>query len=334
MSVILRLYKFKINVYVVLSVLIILLIYLLARKIFYTDKKRDLIAVLSSVLIGISPGHIYLSQRRVDAIVLEFLIVVGIFLLFKAMKQKVYLVLSLIFFILSIYLNYFTALFILALLLGYGYLNVEKTESSNKKLYLSLIGGLIISTLIILASGFTVKTDTTNLIFNDDNVLYDYKIERLQGSEDSLVSAIFHNKILFYGRTIINNYFYYFTPEFLFIDAGLRPAGSYPKFGLMYIWQSIFLVFGLYFIFRNKIKYKLLLWWLFLAPTIGVCFVNAPSINQSALMILPMHMVIAYGAVEFFKTKNKKSQIFILPLLFFAVILDLLKFINGYYFSL
>lgn len=291
-----RIYKSEINLTVIVSILTIPLTYLLASKIFLKEKKQDLISILSSFLVAISPWHIYSTQVFSQAIIVIFLVMLGVYFLLKANR---------------------------------------KIKVGQKWFYLGLLFGLILTLPIFFRLIKLPYTSKTDLIFNNVNVLNDYKIERSQGSENRLINTLFHNQFIFYGRKIVNNYFYHFTPEFLFINAGLSPDKESAQLGLMYIWESIFLISGLYFVFKRKIKRELvLLLWLFLAPLSAVFLTNAPSVFQSAMMMPAIQILTAFGVIKVFENKDKKIQIFGLAMLFMAVILGLLKFINSYYFHL
>lgn len=84
---------------VIYGSLTVLLLYFLAKELF----ENDLIALLSSFLLAISPWHIQLTRASFESSFSVFWVVMGMWLLVKGFKKPIWWVYSAIPFIISVY---------------------------------------------------------------------------------------------------------------------------------------------------------------------------------------------------------------------------------------
>lgn len=274
--------------------------------------KNNMLAFMTMILIAIAPWHLHLSRVESESNTAVFLIILGVILFLKSIKEKSWLIIpSSLCFALT-YFTYagnhiFTTLLIIGLLFLYRS-HIAKTRFTiiAAFLFLSLSFFIFYHTLF--------GADTTKLsgisIFGDPSIVH-AKIELPRNEHknpQSLFARLVHNRVIFAAERVAQNYVSSFSPEFLFIKGADNKAHNISSFGNMYLIEAPFLFLGLIYLIALKkgTEKKLVLWWFFIAPIAASITKDAPHTNRMFVIFPILSFVTASGIYWFIKDFIKK----------------------------
>lgn len=292
----------------------VVLIYFISLILF---KKKN-IALISALLLTLSPWSIYFSRGAFEVNLSTTIFLGGLLAFIKYVnrsKNEKLLIISLILFGLTLFTqhNYivFSPLFVLSLIIIF-----RKTIKWNRKVFAAV--GLFC--LFIIASYISTTIGGGNkisslLILNDKNVLYN-RVEKLRGDnapKNQFLERILHTRYLGVSYQIGQNYINSFSPIFLFDKGGEKLAHNLGDFGNFYLFDALLLFVGFAALFWNKEKSLLLLLaWFFIAPIPSAVTRDAPT-STRLFTIMPLFILIAsYGAYQilaFLKKRTIKNYI-------------------------
>ncbi|NCN58338.1 hypothetical protein COW99_02540 [Candidatus Roizmanbacteria bacterium CG22_combo_CG10-13_8_21_14_all_38_20] len=318
----------------------IILTCLLVKKLF----NRKNLALLSALLLAISPWHLHLSRVESESNLAVMLVTLAVYFFFKALGgQRKLLILSGLGFALTYYSYHgnhlFTSLLVLTIL-GLFYKSIPRTK-------VSVVAGL----LFLGAAGFIFSktlfsANTTKLsgisIFGDPTVVHS-QIEQprvLNHDSSSLTAKIAHNRLVFALERFGQNYLNSFSPSFLFINGGSNMAHNIPNFGNMYIIEAPFLLLGVVYLIgrvakqgKNRKRYGLVLLWLLIAPIAASITKDAPHTNRMFAVFPVMPIITAMGILYLMDTLNNNIQLrkVILLTLVVGYSLNIMLYFERYY---
>lgn len=313
----------------IFGVLLIVLTYLLVIKL---TGRKDL-ALLTAFLVSISPLSVLLSRVQSDPLVAVFFVLLGFyfFLLWQEKPRFWYLFLNCFFWVISFFAYAAPRIFlpVFALLLFVFYF--RQLTFRQKRL-------LIVAYILVLMLAVFLIFGAPGARFGQINVFQTPRVTLLLEEsirEDSQmpipVVRFFHNKLVGYGRYFLESYFQYLSFDFLFLKGGLPPREVVPNMGIMYLIELPFLILGLYFVFRRRVNWGyLMVSWLLLTPAIlSFSSGETPNVHRFFLAILPIELMVAFGAIEFFKIIRQKKILFWL-----AFVLTIMMLIQNFTFFL
>jgi len=295
------------------------------------------IALLSSLLLAVSPWHINISRAGFEATIALFFVVLGVFALLRTREQKKLWYIAWIPFVIAIYTfnssRYFIPFFSIGLLF-FIWPSWKKTR--KEFMFGSIIAGIILLPLIphLLSKEARLRFTEVN-IFTDAAVVQKANL-RLERDKGSFISKILDNRRVTYGREYLVHFFDHFEPSFLFIKGDGNPKFSIQDVGQLYIIEAPFLVIGIFslFIVCPEIAVFLLFWLL-------VSIVPAATARETphALRILnslpTWHIFIAFGIVVFIARVNsgKKSIYYFICCfaLFIFYLCNFAYYLHNYY---
>ena len=318
----------------------IILTCLLVKKLF----NRKNLALLSALLLAISPWHLHLSRVESESNLAVMQVTLAVYFFFKALGgQRKLLILSGLGFALTYYSYHgnhlFTSLLVLTIL-GLFYKSIPRTK-------VSVVAGL----LFLGAAGFIFSktlfsANTTKLsgisIFGDPTVVHS-QIEQprvLNHDSSSLTAKIAHNRLVFALERFGQNYLNSFSPSFLFINGGSNMAHNIPNFGNMYIIEAPFLLLGVVYLIgrvakqgKNRKRYGLVLLWLLIAPIAASITKDAPHTNRMFAVFPVMPIITAMGILYLMDTLNNNIQLrkVILLTLVVGYSLNIMLYFERYY---
>jgi 4-amino-4-deoxy-L-arabinose transferase-like glycosyltransferase len=275
------------------GVITVLFLYLLVKLI--TDKKR--LAILSGLVLALSPWHILLSRAAFEANVALMFMIIGLWAFFKYLKEgKMFLIIAAISTAVS-FTTYHAERIILPLLylsLGWWYRKELFKKNDLKKLIGGVAAGLIIllpTLLIITTPAFSVRAERVNIL--------GLKTEELLGFVKN--AGIFNNRALLFTREWLSLCTAYFSPKYLFGLENSVPRDIYPDVGPFLIWMLPFLIIGVVeFIRLKNDNWKKLLIMLLIISPLPASLVREPFGMIRALpLIIPMSILIAMGIDKF-----------------------------------
>lgn len=292
----------------ILSSATILLMYFFTQKLL---KNRN-IALIASFIFAILPWSITISRTTGDVTIATFFAFLMGYALLSLMEKfsKFWLitaVLSAMFSIITYAPFRFYAIMIPAL---FFVISIKKTKrvEVNKSLL------LVILTVVVLGMVYSRAASIER--FNQVSIFSNPKTELIlqeQIREDEyqpvLQTRVFHNKVINFSRTILQNTGQYFTLDYLFLSGGYPFRERIPNQGLFYIWEAPFLLIGIYAILKRKKRHEilLLLWWIILLLPTVITFDEIPNVHRNLIIMPAIVIIIAAGIYEFFNVLGKKT---------------------------
>lgn len=242
--------------------LTVLLVFFLVRQLLFEWEKsrKNIVALLTSALLAVSPWHILLSRAAFEQNVATFFIVLGVYLfLVSVHKNGWLLILSVLSFLIS--MNTFNTARIVApvLLVLLLLINIKHVFRYMKLQVVTagIIGGILFIPLFLF-----LLTPQAKLRFAEVNIFSDSSVvltanQEIANDGNAAWSKVLHNRRFGYAVSFMKHYFDNLTPSFLFIKGDGNPKFSIQDVGQMYIWEIPFVVLGLLYIFRKREKNRL-----------------------------------------------------------------------------
>ena len=324
------------------GILTVLAVFFLVKELF----KRNDIALLTSLLLAISPMSIQFSRVAFEANVGVALNVFGILFFLKAFKKPWFLFLSTLMFGLSLHTYQSEKVFIPLLIAVIVYV-FRKQFFSIKKKYILI--SFLISTFICLpliyftlinedalarAKGVSIFSNTSIIEANAD------KIKRDRENNDVL-GLVLDNRRVELAKHVVGGYLSHFDLNWLFIKGDIARHHA-PGMGLLYLVELPFLLIGIYSLifgkFDKRVKIFIILW--FLIVPIPASVTNDVPHAVRAINFLPILQILtAIGIISaLHKVSNFKFQIsnfqiryLISSLLFVLFIFNFAYYLNQYF---
>lgn len=321
-----------------LGVLSIFLSCFLVKELFYQNRSKEKLALLSAFLLSISPWHLHQSRSAMLIMVALFFFMLGLYYFLISLKKPKYLYFSVISFILAIYSYYGMRLIIPIFCLFLLIKNFRYLVKLQNKLLISLIIGFIL--LLPLIIGFLYEPSIVFGRAKNVSIFFDrgvkLRLAELQTGDGvsnipSQVSLFFHNKPYLYSLDIIKRFFVHFDGQFLFLKGDTASPFRIPNMGVLYLIESVFLPIGLFFLIKNKEKNKaMIIIWLILAVIPGALSFLTPTHNRTFNAVFPMVVLIAYGLLSIFKN-IKLNPIILSLILSLSYVISFNFYLNNYY---
>lgn len=319
------------------GILSIPIFFLLLKSLF----KNTWIGIIGSLLLAISPWHIYYSRHASDHLVGTFFLILGVYSLLKMLDYgKVWSLLSSVFLILSIYAYHSNRLFDPILLTLFPFLYPSKIKRKKSSVYLFLIISLILIIPLIYLSFFGPANTRFKMVFITqdidltryvilDHLFREFKINGLLGIILTPYTIFSHENFLtlFFW---IGRYLNYFSPEFLFFTGlNMTYEGIY-GLGVLYLFELPWLILGVYFLFKKKFENRWLVFgWLLLGFIPASLTNNIVSAGRSLIALPAVLTIISVGCFYFIKKlislRNIYLKIFSAALYFLFIILTLIS---------
>jgi len=299
----------------------IAVIYFFLEKLIYleTDKKLQkrikYLPLLASSLLAISSWHIHFSRGGFEVTVGTFFYLLGwyLFLSFKDKHRLISIIMCIISFLIALYTyDIFRFLSILAFL----YIAFDLKIYKKKKSYYFVLPTLLLSLPMIL---FSLTTQGS---------------ERFEStSAFSQIAAVsVWQKILLYPLVYLNNYFSFFSLDFLFNFGDGIGRHQIPNFGELYLWQLPFFLAGIYFLCKQaKSKITFLTFFFFIStPIIAAIAVPSPHALRSLPLVIPSVIATSVGLI-FFIQNLKKLRIMACTIIALIALYQFVFYLHFYY---
>lgn len=271
--------------------------------------KKERVSLLAAGLLAISPWHIVVSRVAIDSDFSLFFFLLGLCLFIYYRKSKGIL-LSFVPFVLGFYSYHATKLFFIPmfpLLLWY----YRKDLFSNRK-----AAGILLAGVVLLFASFVFVARTQSVgrqgifFWNDTNQASAVVNHEREYTTGIALGPLFSNKLAFFGTAIRNNYLEAFSPEFLFLygePSGLKRMFSLLTSGELYVIEAVFLLMGLYVLFKERLA-KLPLLLLLLAPLPSAFILEQSYVNRSIMMVPFLVILVALGINHGYKLAMQRHR--------------------------
>lgn len=320
----------------ILSTLSIVAVYFLLKELFANAKKFS-VPEIATLLLAISPWHIYISRLGHEVNASYAFFIFGLLFFFKFLnREKWNLYLSALFFALSFDSYQSTKLVVPLVLLVLVILYFKTLVANKKTVIVSAIIGLLVA-LPILATSFDqnalIRFKGTSLLSTSEEY---FKVERERLNTDrssgDLIGPIFDNSKVASLRLIAHAYLSHLDPIWLFINEGGEQFKA-PTIGLLYLFELPLIFLGFIFIrsigFPAKTLIFLLAWGLIAIIPGGIT--NGYAHPMRIFTFLPLPQIFAaIGFVMFINSIRKLRQQVLLGSLL-VVIVFVLWFFHSYF---
>jgi 4-amino-4-deoxy-L-arabinose transferase-like glycosyltransferase len=258
----------------------------------------DFFALLSTLLLAISPWHILFGRTNFECNVALFFMLSGLLVFYCSLHKPKLLILSAILFAIAIPAYHSQRIItpVLLLVLFIRFYKILLSPTHKKFTVAGVIIGLLISlpTLSVMATpGFLARAGSLN-IFSQTGKLPSGFSESCSG----LACTITNNSFFLSLQEFASLYLSYFSARSMFIlgDSGLR--SSFPYLATFFFWQFPFYIYGLYVIFKNKSLKELrfiVLTLLFISPIPAAITRDPYSTIRSLPLVIPQTIIVALG---------------------------------------
>ena len=280
--------------------LTIVLTYLLVKELF---KKNQYLALLSSILLAISPWHINLSRAGFEANIALFFVVLGTWLILKAREKSWMWIIAGIPYVLSMYTfnssRYFVVIFGIGLLMYVW----KSIRASWKQMAIGIcVAGVMLLPLIphLLSKEARLRFVEVN-IFTDSTIVTTAN-ERIVHDGNSLIGRIINNRRIGYARSYLVHFFDNLRTDFLFIKGDGNPKFSIQDVGQLYWIEAPLLIIGIFSLLLVDVKIALLLLFWIVAAIMPAAVARETPHALRILNSLPTWQIfIAFGILTIYQ---------------------------------
>lgn len=305
-------------------------------------------SIIPAILMAISPWAIHYSRIAFEVSGMIAVLLAGIYFWKKyAQNSKLkYLLLSILFFILSPYFYSTCKLFLLIIVFLIFALWFSKIK--NLPLRHILVSSALAFILLLPLGIDTIKGNSSFRfsyigVFNDPQISNNVDYLRYSdvftthqnetGVSPSLSSKLFHNKYSLVLSKFLKNYFSSFSTDFLFTKGDLNLRHGFGGHGLLYYFDFFLIIFGLVNVLKNRHQDRLsvfFLWLLVLAPIPFALTRDSQSAHATRLILmLPSFIYLTYQGILYIIYLFKWTP----PLIIVIYLLSFLNFAHYYRFD-
>jgi 4-amino-4-deoxy-L-arabinose transferase-like glycosyltransferase len=320
--------------------LTVLVTFFLVRRIFYSSKQKDIIALCASLFLAISPWHILLSRAAFEANVASFFLVFGIWMFLVGVGEvdkfkfynKLALIASAISFVLTMYTFNTERIVTPIIVVLFAILFRKKLWAIRKYTFMAILVGIVMFLPLVtflFSPQAELRFKEVNIFSNSDTI----ELANQEIANDGNVwwSKIMHNRRLLYSMDYLKHYFDNLSPLFLFTKGDGNPKFSVQDVGQMYIWDAVFLIAGILFIIRKKEGYWYLIpLWLLIGIIPSATAQQTPHALRIEASLPTFQILAAYGFVEILLKVNRYKKLFAGGLLLLLV-LNFMYFYHNYF---
>ena len=319
------------------GVVSVLLVYLIAGMLF---PRKKYLPVVSAFVMAISPWAVHFSRGAWEANLSLALTLAGVLFFLKSLKGSRFLVLSGVFFALTL-LAYQGAKLSTALVVFVLFaLHFGKIKLMDKKhLLLGIVaaGVIVVPVALSFFQGKTSRLEIFNIFSYSRPTQYVQTILD-QGGESvgSLPYFLFHSEGLNFSRWILDNWFNYFSGRFLFfVGDWQNPMHSAPNHGMLLLSDAVLLLVGIFVLLKERFSKSALFVfiWLVVAPTPGVLTRDQIQAVRALNMVVPLVFVLGLGLnglVEYIQSRKRLKTV-LSGALVFVYALSLGYFLDAYF---
>jgi 4-amino-4-deoxy-L-arabinose transferase-like glycosyltransferase len=317
-----------------------------------TAYKNEKLGLLFALMIALQPIFFFYSRIAFEANLALLFFLAGVFLLWQDTSllririQKD--ILASIFFLLAVF-TYNTPLLLLPFLFP---LVLYWRGWKKMKSWLPAVGGMAIVLILGGASLLSLSKQKSGITIFSDESIWKQSVD-YHNQFSGVSQKILGNKVVFFGRIILQNYLNTFSPQFLVIKGGAHPWHELPGFGHFY-WITYFLsmlgiliaIISILKILRKenrqekeKIEIKKnfsLLYLLFISPLPAVVTVDAPHATRSLFFFVIFCFLAIMGVQKILEKissiKNVRVSSTFLKNLFLSAIIIVTLVESGRYF--
>jgi len=310
-------------------------IFLVGRKLFNVK-----VGLFSALLLAILPWAIGLSRVGMESNLAILLLLLSLFFGIKNADRNSLRNLIIAVFFLAISLYTYSAYTLLAPLI---FIVILFDNFFKKKLNLKiilfpiLIFLLMIFPLFINKGSASVRFSQVGLTTNINSIgLLDNlntQIGQCKNQYAPIFCKIVDNKIVLFSSTFIKNYLSHFSPNLLYVNGTVTQYSILPERGLDYIFASILLILGLYYLVKinNNKKVSFILILLFLLSPIPDSLTGDGNFSRASAMQPMMVLIEAVGIYYLISIIGLVKNVYTKSLAFSLIILVVVFSVSSFF---
>ncbi len=306
----------------IFGILSVWLFYLLVGQI--TGNKK--LALLSALLIAVSPWHIQYSRAGFEVTQMLALYLSGIYFFLRGLKDGKFLWLSGVCLALTPW-SYSTAKLFLPLTVISLFIIWRKDILGISKKYLvqGVAAFVIVVSPMLYTTIFGGGATRFNYIsvFSDPTMIPEIGFSRLHdgrmrtetnevGLQPTIIERAIHNKFTWTGSFVFKNYLEAFSTNFLFLEGDPNPRHSPQGIGQFYRLEFLFLIAGLAFFLFSKLDKKIkafIILWVLLAPLPSALTRDGGNHATRLFFLLPpLVFLISYGVWGIYQSLSNANR--------------------------
>ncbi|KKP60023.1 MAG: hypothetical protein UR52_C0001G0103 [Candidatus Gottesmanbacteria bacterium GW2011_GWA1_34_13] len=284
-------------------------------------KYKNMIALISALLLAISPWHISQSRSAMLVSIALFWLCLALWSFLKGLKNPRFWYVSGISFIMATYSYYGLRVIVPIFLIYLGFQFNKQIAANLKTIIFTVLISIIMMLPIIV--GFIKEPDivfgrakTVSIFYDQGVVLTVADLIRKDGQQfPPKLAQYFHNKPYSYAVDVIRRFGEHFDGRFLFLYGDAQTPFQIPNMGILYIIDGIFILLGLIYLIRYDVSIaKLVFAWLAICIIPAALTFITPSSNRTFNMIVPLEIIISVGIVYFVSRFIKFAKYIILAI--------------------
>ncbi|MBI4136995.1 glycosyltransferase family 39 protein [Candidatus Roizmanbacteria bacterium] len=304
---------------------IVVYLYLIGKKLVNQN-----FGILFAFLGAINPWLINFSRQGFESTVSLFFVTAGIYYLVTFKDNARAIITSAILLAISTYFYHATRIVTPIILIVYAV--VYRKELLQRKSFVlqGLLAGIIILIPLLLFAFSDRGISRLNQVLLTDDIVYIERQEKyaqkILESNNSVLSRILYNRRRAFIEAASINYLRNIHPVYIF-QSGTISAG------LLYEWEFPFFLLGLYYLLKEKKKWKwVILTWLVAYPLAGAVTKDQPNALRT---LIGAPVLIMMGALGIWfllhKLKNLRSQVLFSGMLAVIVTFYSYQFLYNYF---
>ncbi|MBI5620711.1 glycosyltransferase family 39 protein [Candidatus Gottesmanbacteria bacterium] len=283
------------------------------------------IALLSALLLAISPWNIQFSRIAFEANIGVTINIWAVWAFFKGLHQRKMLVISAFLFGLGLYAYHSERIFVplLVLLLSWIY-RKELLEQKRSVLMAAIVGVLTVAPLLTVFLNPTAITrlrGTSSLA--DQTGLLAKSVRKLEEDQQTgnPWGVVFDNRRIVWAKTLMDGYLSHFSLRWLFVT-GDNPRHHAPDMGLLYLVELPFLLWGMIVVGKHGGKLaKILFSWFLLAPVAASPTTELPHAIRTLVFLPTFQIFTAFGILQAARWFGQNKHSFFIRLFSYSIIL-------------
>lgn len=266
-----------------------IVIYFLTKELF---KKKE-IGLISAVLITFCLGKGIMAREAHEALLAVFLITLASYFFLKFLnslqfRYGIFFIFSLFFALFSYQSSRLFAVlfFILAII----YLLFKKVKVKSKNTFLIFF---VIALLLFGITDVLYKPARVQNLFLTSTPGFAMEVQQYINEGGN---RIFYNKVTIGLHEVLNQYMLYFSPQFLAENGDMNPRFGFVGMSPITPLEYLFLFIGLYYLFKNKEKWRYyILALLLISPLTAALSWQEISLTRPFFLLIPLLIISAYG---------------------------------------
>lgn len=320
----------------IFGILTVFALFFLVKELF----KDNIIALLASLFLAISPWHIQFSRIAFEANVGVALNVFAVLFFIKGLKRSWLLAVSSFLAGLSLHIYQSEKVFIPLLFLALITIFRRQLFSIPKKhIVFSLVIGLVVAmpmVVYIIGDKNSLERARGVSIFSQSSEVLEFSSKRIleDKKQNSFLGMTIDNRRIAFAKQMVGGYLSHFDLNWLFTKGDIARHHA-PNMGLIYLFEFPFIFIGIYSLifgsFNKKTKILIFSWFL-ISPIPASITTGVPHAVRALSFLPTIQIFVAIGIVSALQKISKfKIKYLLFVFLFLFSTFNVSYYINQYF---